>query len=91
MSKRMKKPKGLKLFDQDLKGGEQGGGLQLTKNNPDLDEWRRPDNTVCVDGEWVFLNADQLDKLAERCKAWAKYLRAQKNVKPVPPKKWEDL
>lgn len=75
------KPKGLRLLGLD------GTNVELSQteddNHPNAAFIRANDL-----GSWF--DADQLDKLAQRCKEWSKYLRSQKGKKPV-VKKWEDL
>lgn len=78
------KPKGLKLVDREF---ETPTDFLLSDSHDHFDT--PPVGCVIVTAE-TYLDADQLDKLASRCKEWAKYLRSQKGKKPV-QKKWEDL
>lgn len=77
-----KKPKGLKLLDL-WHDTENKSNLILTVES-DGEAWAN------MGGEDALLDADQLDKLAVRCKEMAAYLRAL--PKSVTKKaKWEDV
>lgn len=74
-------PKGLRLFcrmDQ-----EDFLTLDHTEDQPGY-------ATINGDINPLFLDASQLDKLAERCAQWAKYLRTLPKA-ANPEKKWEDV
>ena len=81
MAKRNEKPKGLKLLCQ-----EREGDYLTVKKFDHLTEWRF---TVAGD-DCVVLDADQLDKLAERCLLWSKYLRSLPKSE-AKTQKWVDI
>lgn len=84
----MKQPKGLKLFDREESDNNDLTAVIADGNNA----YDAIPGCAIIDvsvGGGAF-DADQLDKLAERCKAFSKYLRSLPKAAIKKPK-WEDL